>query len=196
MASAAQIAANRRNAAKSTGPKTARGKAAVGRNALRHGLTAARTLCFDETEAAFAAFAQGLRAALAPADPLEAQLADEIVLCAWRSRRAGRIEPVLFRVFDRPEPRLPVTDGGEVLAQATKEMNALSRYEAALDRALYEAHCALERRQAERGGASYETKPIIPVESAAGAETKPSRRRRDHERATKPPRSGRPIPSH
>jgi hypothetical protein len=40
MATPAQIEANRRNARKSTGPKTAAGKAASSRNALTHGLTA------------------------------------------------------------------------------------------------------------------------------------------------------------
>lgn len=39
MATAAQIAANRRNARKSTGPKTAHGKKASSRNAVKHGLT-------------------------------------------------------------------------------------------------------------------------------------------------------------
>src|SRR4051794_13489448 len=38
MASARQIAANRRNAARSTGPRTSAGKARSRRNALRHGL--------------------------------------------------------------------------------------------------------------------------------------------------------------
>ena len=38
MATEAQIAANRRNAAKSTGPKTKRGRAASSQNARRHGL--------------------------------------------------------------------------------------------------------------------------------------------------------------
>ena len=40
MATAAQIEANRRNAQKSTGPKTERGKARARRNAITHGMTA------------------------------------------------------------------------------------------------------------------------------------------------------------
>jgi hypothetical protein len=40
MATPAQIEANRRNARKSTGPKTAAGKAASSRNAVTHGMTA------------------------------------------------------------------------------------------------------------------------------------------------------------
>jgi hypothetical protein len=41
MSSARQIAANRRNAQRSSGPRTAAGKKKVGGNALRHGLAAA-----------------------------------------------------------------------------------------------------------------------------------------------------------
>jgi hypothetical protein len=40
MATPAQIAANRANAQKSTGPRTAEGKAASRLNALKHGLDA------------------------------------------------------------------------------------------------------------------------------------------------------------
>jgi len=40
VATAAQIEANRRNAQKSTGPKTERGKARARRNAITHGMTA------------------------------------------------------------------------------------------------------------------------------------------------------------
>lgn len=41
MATPAQIAANRRNALKSTGPKSAAGRARAAKNATRHGLTGA-----------------------------------------------------------------------------------------------------------------------------------------------------------
>jgi len=175
MASKAQIAANRRNAEKSTGPQSARGKAAIGRNALSHGLTAARIICFDESEADFAAFAEGLRAALEPADPVEAQLAERIALCAWRLRRAYRVEAELFNAFRKTQPRFHDTEIGTVFDCATMQMAALARYETALDRALSQAQRLLERYQARRRAAveNYETKPIFPAESEAGAEAKP-----------------------
>ena len=175
MASKAQIAANRRNAEKSTGPQSARGKAAIGRNALSHGLTAARIICFDESEADFAAFAEGLRAALEPADPVEAQLAERIALCAWRLRRASRVEAELFNAFRKTQPQFHDTEIGTVFDCATMQMAALARYETALDRALSQAQRLLERYQARRRAAveNYETKPIFPAESEAGAEAKP-----------------------
>jgi len=42
MATDRQIAANRKNAQKSTGPKTPEGRAAVRLNGVKHGLTAKR----------------------------------------------------------------------------------------------------------------------------------------------------------
>src|ERR1039457_5421396 len=53
MATQAQIDANRRNAQKSTGPRTPDGKAAVRQNAFRHGLSATYPLLSDEHDDAF-----------------------------------------------------------------------------------------------------------------------------------------------
>ena len=50
MASDAQIIANRINALKSTGPKTAAGRAKSRMNALKYGLTAKQLIIFDEKE--------------------------------------------------------------------------------------------------------------------------------------------------
>jgi hypothetical protein len=92
MTSTAKIEANRRNAQHSTGPKTAEGKAASSRNALRHGLTARQLILFDETEEDFANFHDELRAAHAPADAAEAALVERIAIAHWRLRRVWRAE--------------------------------------------------------------------------------------------------------
>jgi hypothetical protein len=92
MASEAQIAANQRNALKSTGPQTAAGKAAVGRNALRHGLCSERVVIFEESAEDFDEFAAGIQAVLAPADAYETALAERIVQIEWRLRRVWRME--------------------------------------------------------------------------------------------------------
>ena len=54
MATKKQIAANRKNAKKSTGPKTAKGKARSSRNALKHGLLSRQVVLADEDGEAFA----------------------------------------------------------------------------------------------------------------------------------------------
>ena len=51
MTTARQIVANRRNARKSTGPRTPAGKAIVRKNALKHGLLSREVILPDEDEA-------------------------------------------------------------------------------------------------------------------------------------------------
>jgi len=53
MATEAQIRANRRNAQKSTGPRTRQGKAALSQNAVKHGLSARQAIISAETQADF-----------------------------------------------------------------------------------------------------------------------------------------------
>jgi len=92
MASDAQIAANRRNAGKSTGPRTAAGKENSRRNALRHGLAAEHILIFDEDPDDFVRFRAAMAAALEPVGEVEEALSERIVLGNWRLRRVWRAE--------------------------------------------------------------------------------------------------------
>ena len=97
MATKRQIAANRRNARRSTGPKSAAGKAASSANALRHGLAAARAVVLpDEDADAYERLRQGVIADLAPAGALQEALAQRIVVLLWRLDRAARLEAELF----------------------------------------------------------------------------------------------------
>ena len=97
MATKRQIAANRRNARRSTGPKTAAGKAASSANALRHGLAAARAVVLpDEDADAYERLRQGVIADLDPAGALQEALAQRIVVLLWRLDRAARLEAELF----------------------------------------------------------------------------------------------------
>ena len=66
MTSIARRDANRRNAQRSTGPRTPAGKATSSKNALQHGLLAAQTLLPDEDADALTALSTGLIDQLAP----------------------------------------------------------------------------------------------------------------------------------
>ena len=97
MATRKQIRANRRNARKSTGPRSDAGKAASSANALSHGLTAARTVVLPEEEPEeFERLRQGVIADLAPAGALQEALAQRIAALLWRLDRIARLEAELF----------------------------------------------------------------------------------------------------
>ena len=97
MATRKQIRANRRNARKSTGPRSEAGKAASSANALSHGLTATGTVVLPEEEPEdFERLRQGVIADLAPAGALQAALAQRIAGLLWRLDRVARLEAELF----------------------------------------------------------------------------------------------------
>ena len=96
MATEKQIAANRQNAKKSSGPRTSEGRAKVALNALKHGLLAKAALLPDEDGAAFQRFADDLLTGLQPVGALESLLAEQIVNLAWRLQRASLVEAGLL----------------------------------------------------------------------------------------------------
>jgi hypothetical protein len=91
MATDKQINANRKNAKKSTGPKTDEGKAAVSKNAVKHGIFA-DSLILGENEAYYEVFHNEMLADLAPVGAVETMLAERVISLWWRLRRAERMQ--------------------------------------------------------------------------------------------------------
>jgi hypothetical protein len=96
MTSEKKAEANRRNALKSTGPKTPEGKDAVRLNALRHGLRSEEILLPGEDEEVLRELDEHLRIELQPVGELESLFVDRIITAYWRLRRLGRVEAGIF----------------------------------------------------------------------------------------------------
>ncbi len=92
MTSEKQIAANRANAEKSTGPKTPETKAISAMNALRHGLTGQVNLMPTEDREAHDKFCAAIVESLAPEGALEIQFAHAVAEDNWRMNRGRAIE--------------------------------------------------------------------------------------------------------
>ena len=88
----AKMMANRRNAAKSTGPRTPEGKAASSQNRLAHGLCSAALILRGESAEEFDLLRNEYLAAYRPATPEEKILTDQLVEAQWRLNRARRVE--------------------------------------------------------------------------------------------------------
>src|SRR2546421_161298 len=87
MSTERQIEANRLNARKSTGPKTAKGRAAVRLNALKTGLTAKTLILPGESEAEFRGLLESLEIEHRPTTPEEQTLVIRSAMATWRLRR-------------------------------------------------------------------------------------------------------------
>ena len=79
MSTKAQTKANKKNAQKSTGPRTAEGKAVVSKNAVKHGLFAAEAVITGEDPAEYEACRDHFLAELVPVGAVETMLAERFV---------------------------------------------------------------------------------------------------------------------
>ena len=98
MTSFRQIEANRRNALKSTGPRTEPGKRASRRNAVRHGLTAETVISALEDAEDYKAFEAAIMADYDAQSAVERELVLRLASLLWRLRRATTMETGLFEV--------------------------------------------------------------------------------------------------
>ncbi len=98
MTSYRQIEANRRNALRSTGPKSEEGRQASRRNALRHGLTAETVIGSLEDAEDYKAFEAAIAADYDAQSAVERELVLRLASILWRLRRATTMETGLFEI--------------------------------------------------------------------------------------------------
>ena len=98
MTSYRQVEANRRNALKSTGPKTEAGKQASRCNAVRHGLTAETVIGALEDAEDYKAFESAVIADYNAQSAVERELVLRLASILWRLRRATTMETGLFEI--------------------------------------------------------------------------------------------------
>ena len=165
-----QLEANRRNALRSTGPKTPKGKRAVKRNALKHGLLSREVLIKGEDGRALEELGKNLRHELVPQDELENILVERIISSVWRLRRAVRVERDYLQeeYQDCKNYDWNGKESGDskawnlvvarALGNSTTWLN-LVRYETSIEKQMYKALHELMRLQSARRG----EKPALPL---------------------------------
>jgi hypothetical protein len=152
------------------GPKTAAGKARSARNALKHGLRAAKyPVLPDESPAEFAAHEAALIEELAPVGALQTMLARRVAVAAWRLAWADRIEADLFKERSWGPDATPgialIRDGN-----GTRSFETLLRYRGAAMAEFSRALRTLKALQAEQA------KPVAHAPGATLALAPPAGR--------------------
>ena len=143
--------ANRQNSQKSTGPRSAEGKARASRNALKHGLTSRRWVLADEDHGAYLGFLLDVQAELGAEGRLETTLAHQRAL--WR---LGHVPAIETELFERLRRNSLGADEGLGAAWARdghldgRALARLARYEGAIERGLARTLAELRRVQAAR----------------------------------------------
>ena len=113
MATEKQIAANRRNAQRSTGPRTESGKSISRCNSLRHGLTGnSMLLLAGEDPQHYSELYQALTDQLQPQCPLEELLVGNLSATVWRLRRAEGFEAAILRWKEHYLERCQIKNSG------------------------------------------------------------------------------------
>ena len=163
-----KLEANRKNALRSTGPRTRKGKEAVKRNALQHGILAREVVIPGKEDVVeFRRLHDWLRKDKQPKGFLEEMLVENIVICYWRLRRVLRCEIGEIQKEQNVDEESKKFDllrnGGEeqedsgavpvIFSSCLPSREAtdkLLRYTTAIERQIHWAMSQLERLQSQR----------------------------------------------
>jgi hypothetical protein len=159
MASEKQIAANRRNALKSTGPKSPEGKAAVRLNALRHGLRARTVVLPGEKAEDFHQLCADLEAEWQPQSCTEQLLVEQMAVAQWKLARVDACETALFDRFE----------GTRQIGHLDRISQMAVRHERSFFRALRELERLREDRRREARREEQTGRAAQPVAAAPPA---------------------------
>ena len=134
MATQKQIDANRRNAQKSTGPKTPEGKTAVRLNSLQHGLRANTIILPGESREEYDQLHAEMESEWRPQSATARFYLDQMVIAQWKLRRLEVAEAHLLSQDLEATKQIPLLD-------------YLSRCQNRLERSFTRAQRELERLQ-------------------------------------------------
>ena len=195
MATERQIEANRRNAARSTGPRTDEGKQASRLNAIKHGLLADTAFVPSlDKEEEWKQFRADLLESLQAEGGLESLLAERVIAGAWRLARVGRYErDEITKEIEKQQARkdlearyagrLALQGGLAEIAKAAvagsdtrlpqlpelATLAQIARYEGHLHRQLMQCLHELQRVQARRAGTTDGVPAAVDVVLSDGA---------------------------
>ncbi len=194
MSNELEVQANRRNARRSTGPKTPEGKAVVSLNAQKHGLASRTIVLPEENRREFQELLDGFRSQFQPQNPAEEFLVRQLAAADWRLRRSTRIETGLITdrlddlrddlELDGPKPDPADSDSDQQFDQDTSLMGCvfwhnssatfatLLRYDHSIRRASYKALHDLRLVQARPASAPTSE----PAPGSPGSPAPPARR--------------------
>jgi hypothetical protein len=154
---------SRINGAKSHGPKTPEGKEASSRNALKHGFTVGKTFIMEcESADEYQDFLAEHMTIHQPATPAEKELVDQMAIARWRIRRFVAAETALLdsemlRNRDAVSKEFGPTHSDVHLAMAirsladdSRALSLMSRYESRHQRTHDKAYAALRELQKSR----------------------------------------------
>jgi hypothetical protein len=174
-----QLEANRRNAQKSTGPRTEAGKERSRLNAFRHHITGQVSTMTDPDQAAHEKFCKSIIAAWNPEGAMELQLAMSIATDQWRLNRASAIEENIFALgvsntcnasIMPPEAHPEIEDAmqqARVFTLEAKNLQLLTLYQQRIHRTMQKNIALLkemqEEREAKRAAEMEEAKRLLQL---------------------------------
>ena len=174
--SSKQIAANRANAQRSTGPRTAQGKIASSKNSRIHGILSRDLTVGNEDPAEYAALLDELVNDFKPEGASEHLLAEKIAIALWKMKRLNAVESATVKQAQRTITARSTASSPEyedpglrtALTANAIPVNSLRfiRYQAQLEGQYYRALTMLQlvqTRRLERMAVDVSTPQISPM---------------------------------